>query len=91
MAQSKETVRRAAWYRKPSPTFSDALALARQGAPDATQVADRWHLLSNWREAVERVFDRHRGRIKQVVLPVPEPVGKLAATVLPAKSVNPRV
>jgi transposase len=47
-------------------------------------------LLSNWREAVERVFDRHRGRIKRVVLPVPESVGKPAATVLPAKSVNRR-
>ena len=64
---------------------------ARQGAPDATQVADRWHLLSNWREAVERVFDRHRGRIKRVVLPIPERFGKPAATVLPAKkSVNRR-
>ena len=63
---------------------------ARQGAPDATQVADRWHLLHNWREAVERVFDRHRGRIKRIALPVPEPVGKPAATVLPAKSVNRR-
>ncbi len=30
MAQSMETVRRAAWYRKPSPTFSDALALVRK-------------------------------------------------------------
>jgi hypothetical protein len=30
MAQSMEVVRRAAWYRKPSPTFSDALALVRQ-------------------------------------------------------------
>jgi transposase len=63
---------------------------ARQGAPDATQVVDRWHLLSNWREAVERVFDCHRGRIKRVVLPPPEPVGKPAATVLPAKGVNRR-
>jgi transposase len=60
----------------------------RQGAPGATHVADRWHLLHNWREAVERIFDRHRSRIKQVVLPSPEPVGKPAAAVLPAKSVN---
>jgi hypothetical protein len=30
MMQSMETVRRAAWYRKPSPTFSDALALVRK-------------------------------------------------------------
>ena len=62
----------------------------RQGAPEATHVADRWHLLSNWREAVERVFDRYRGRIKRVVLPSPEPVGKPAVAVLPAKSVNRR-
>jgi hypothetical protein len=30
MAWSVQTVRRAAWYRKPRPTFSDALALVRQ-------------------------------------------------------------
>jgi transposase len=62
----------------------------RKGAPEATHVADRWHLLSNWREATERVFDRHRRRIKQVLLPRPEPEGKSAASVLPAKSVNRR-
>jgi hypothetical protein len=47
-------------------------------------------LLSNWRKAVERVFDRYRGRIKRVVVPSPEPTGKPAAAVLPAKSVNRR-
>jgi transposase len=62
----------------------------RQGAPEAVHVADRWHLISNWREATERVFDRHRGQVKQVVLPKPEPVDKPAAAVLPAKSVNRR-
>jgi transposase len=63
---------------------------ARQGAPEATQVADRWHLLHNWREAVERVFDRYRGRIKQLILLTQEPTDKPAAAVLPAKSVNRR-
>src|SRR5262249_23874841 len=29
------------------------------GAPGATQVVDRWHLLRNVREAVERVIARH--------------------------------
>jgi transposase len=60
----------------------------RKGAPEAVHVADRWHLLSNWREATERVFDRHRVQVKQVLLPKPEPVDKPAAAVLPAKSVN---
>lgn len=62
----------------------------RQGAPVATHVADRWHLLCNWREAAERVFDRHRSQVKQVILPKPEPVDKLPSAVLPAKTVNRR-
>jgi transposase len=62
----------------------------RRGAPAATQVADRWHLLSNWKRSIETVFDRHRSCIKRVVLPTPEPVGKAAAAALPAKSVNRR-
>jgi transposase len=34
---------------------------AAQGAPQATQVADRWHLLQNLREALQRLLDRqHR-------------------------------
>ncbi len=59
-----------------------------KGAPEAVHVADRWHLLSNWREATERIFDRHRAHIKQVVLPKPEPADEPAASVLPVKSVN---
>ncbi len=62
----------------------------RQGASEAVHVADRWHLLSNWREATERVFDRHRGQIKQVTLPKLESEDKPAAAVLPAKTVNRR-
>ena len=34
--------------------------------------------------------DRHRGLVKRVMLPVPEPTGKPAAAVLPAKSANRR-
>jgi transposase len=32
---------------------------ATAGAPNAVQVADRWHLLKNLREALVRVVDRH--------------------------------
>ncbi|WP_292386999.1 transposase [Mesorhizobium sp.] len=33
---------------------------ARRGAPDATQVADRWHLLQNLGEALRLALGRHR-------------------------------
>jgi transposase len=42
--------------RDRSPTYAQA---ATEGAPQARQVADRWHLLKNLREAVERVLERH--------------------------------
>lgn len=36
---------------------------ASQGAPTAIQVADRWHLLANFREAFERLLDRLRPQL----------------------------
>ncbi len=63
---------------------------ARQGAPDAIQVADRWHLLSNWHEAIERVFNRYRSLIKHVTVAKLLRVKQPAVKVLPPKSVNRR-
>lgn len=39
---------------------------ARRGAPQASQVADRWHLLKNLGEAVTNMLCRHRRLLKQL-------------------------
>jgi transposase len=64
---------------------------ARQGAPNAVQVADRWHLLCNVREAVERLLDRQRLGLQQAATAVAEaatPTGELA-TESPATVIQP--
>lgn len=44
---------------------------ATAAAPEATQVADRFHLLLNLRQAVERLLDRNRTQFRGIVLPLP--------------------
>jgi transposase len=61
---------------------------ARQGAPAATQVADRFHLLQNLREALDQVFSTHSQALDAVNAlvhqqPVPLPDGALAVPVPP--------
>jgi transposase len=41
----------------------------REGAPDAVQVTDRFHLLSNLREMLERTIDRNRHLLQGIALP----------------------
>jgi hypothetical protein len=60
---------------------------ARAGAPQARQVADRFHLLQNFREAVERQLGQFGAPIREV--PIGEALqegGVLAATDEPAPS-----
>lgn len=45
--------------------YSDGI---RQGAPDAIQVADRFHLVKNARDVLEHLLSRHRSVLKQAVL-----------------------
>ncbi len=63
--------------RDRSGAYAKAITAA---APGAIQVADRWHLLANCREALVRVLDRHHPLITQALAAVasrtftPEPV-----------------
>jgi len=40
---------------------------ARQGAPKARQIADRWHLLANLSESVRKWLERRRALLQQVM------------------------
>jgi transposase len=62
---------------------------ARAGAPQATQVADRFHLLQNLAEALDQVFSTHGKVLKAVSdarsrAPVVQPDGQTAVLVPPS-------
>lgn len=57
---------------------------ARQGAPGAVQVADRFHLVRNLREALEHVMSRHRPLIEEAFRQSTPPVTH--PPILPANS-----
>jgi transposase len=62
---------------------------ARAGAPQATQVADRFHLVQNLAEALDQVFSAHGKALKAVSdalchTPVLQPDGRTAVPVPPS-------
>jgi transposase len=66
--------------RDRSSAYSQA---ASEGAPKAQQVADRWHLLKNVREAVERLLERHLPIITGALKPAnPEPNSRANALLI---------
>jgi hypothetical protein len=60
--------------------------VARQGAPHAKQVADRFHLLQNFRESVERQLGRFEAPIAESQI---RDKDGLATPALPARSDRP--
>ncbi|MCC7367074.1 MAG: ISL3 family transposase [Chloroflexi bacterium] len=61
--------------RDRSGTYAEGVA---RGAPDAVQVADRFHLTKNLGEAVVQVLERHRADLREVIVPSeasPQPAG----------------
>lgn len=52
---------------------------ARQGAPEAVQVTDRWHLLRNLGDAVHALADRHGDAVRRAVQAVAEEGAAMAA------------
>ncbi len=70
----------ATWLKEHGqPTFicrdrgGDYASGARQGAPTATQIADRFHLARNSGEILERILARHPAALRATVEPAPVP------------------
>jgi transposase len=56
---------------------------ATEGASQAEQVADRWHLLKNLREAVEQVLERHSAAINAALKASEIPTDSARAAAVP--------
>ncbi|MGI4799003.1 MAG: ISL3 family transposase, partial [Janthinobacterium lividum] len=57
---------------------------ARQGAPTATQVADRWHLLRNLGDTLQAAVDRNRGAVRQAARAVVQGEGPAPEKTMPS-------
>jgi len=60
----------------------------RQGAPDAVQVADRWHLLRNLGDAVQAVAERHHAAARRIGREMMVPPSRQADAAVPAEQAS---
>jgi transposase len=80
--------------RDRSSTYAQA---ATEGASEARQVADRWHLLKNLREAIERLFERKSDAIDEALkvpatateLPANPPLSNAAPAIIAVEQSSP--
>jgi transposase len=61
----------------------DYIKGACEGAPQAVQVADRWHLLRNLSDAMRRIVERFHGSIRQAVEAMRKATSSLASPEAP--------
>ncbi len=66
------------------PAYAQA---ATEAAPQARQVADRWHLLRNLREAVQRLLERHSADVRSALKGTTEAPAAAAPSEGPGKAV----
>ena len=59
-------------------TFADG---ANRGAPQALQIADRWHIIHNIGEVLEKVLARHHADVKRVMAPAVQEEQQVIAAV----------
>jgi len=69
--------------RDRSLTYAEAI---RQGASNAIQVADRWHLLHNASEALLKILQQEESLIQKHLNPIPQPVPRSEILSLPANA-----
>src|SRR3954451_10834359 len=56
---------------------------ATRGAPNATQILDRWHLLRNGSDALRGLLDQHHRELREAARAAAQPAGPSASATIP--------
>jgi hypothetical protein len=68
---------------QPLPQIKSSAQAATEGVCQAEQVADRWHLLKNLREAVQRAFERHAAVVDTALKTIETPTEPAQVAAVP--------